>query len=365
MLGSTAWYLPVIGGGMAFGYKYYMVYLPEIARHSFLLFVHNPAGSTKLRDYSSGRSEVVGQPEIKWVLSRTTIGKTLFEYDPHKTTDVNYWRDETEKLNKRYPLNMALAPSQAAKNHARIVSGRASKGSRRQLQDYVNQEERVLSDAILETISPRVLELGGHIRWLSPLKSEDYREYRDNEFMTSVGCGHLCSELASFWPALGPSWDALGVIHYSNNDILPDILLVEAKSHVKEVYGSGCHAVGASREKIIRSLQATKQWCGATDAADWLGPLYQSANRLAHLYFLLERIKRPAWLVNVYFCGDPFCPTDREQWEQEVENLKIQLGFKEPVKNLLSLFLPAFHDSTRKEIIGERRRPSDESIGCR
>ena len=42
---------------MAFGYEYLMVYLPEVCQTSFLLFVHNPAGSTKLRDYSSGQEQ--------------------------------------------------------------------------------------------------------------------------------------------------------------------------------------------------------------------------------------------------------------------------------------------------------------------
>jgi hypothetical protein len=40
---------------MAFGYEYLMVHLPEVCTSSFLLFVYNPAGATKLRDYSSGK----------------------------------------------------------------------------------------------------------------------------------------------------------------------------------------------------------------------------------------------------------------------------------------------------------------------
>ncbi len=47
---------------MAFGFKYWMVYLPDFNRESFLLFVHNPAGQTKLRDYSGDEQRVLGQP---------------------------------------------------------------------------------------------------------------------------------------------------------------------------------------------------------------------------------------------------------------------------------------------------------------
>ena len=50
---------------MAFGYRYWMVYLPDTKLQSFLLFVHNPAGSTRLRDYSSGVARVVGQPTVE------------------------------------------------------------------------------------------------------------------------------------------------------------------------------------------------------------------------------------------------------------------------------------------------------------
>jgi hypothetical protein len=74
---------------MAFGYEYWMVYLPAFNSESFLLFVHNSAGSTnstKLRDYSSGRARVLGQPPLD-VLRGTTIGKTRFSYEPHITTD--------------------------------------------------------------------------------------------------------------------------------------------------------------------------------------------------------------------------------------------------------------------------------------
>lgn len=53
---------------MPFGYEYWMVYL---------LFVNNPTGSTKLRDYSDGGAKVFGQPSLD-VLCETTSGRTRF-----------------------------------------------------------------------------------------------------------------------------------------------------------------------------------------------------------------------------------------------------------------------------------------------
>jgi hypothetical protein len=72
---------------MAFGYEYLMVLLPEICPSSFLLFVHNPAGSTKLRDYSGGTEHVLGTTlSAAAVISLTAVGRTRFYYEPHFTT---------------------------------------------------------------------------------------------------------------------------------------------------------------------------------------------------------------------------------------------------------------------------------------
>jgi hypothetical protein len=87
---------------MAFGYRYWLVYLRDFNRDSFLLFVHNPAGSTKLRDYSGEEVKVLGQPPVRAVMRATTEGRTRFEIDPHETTDFYYWNKETSRHNDRY-----------------------------------------------------------------------------------------------------------------------------------------------------------------------------------------------------------------------------------------------------------------------
>jgi len=68
---------------MAFGYEYLMVYLPEVNSESFLLFVHNPAGSSKLRDYSSGTEKGVGQPPWPVVRAATVSDETRFAEGAH------------------------------------------------------------------------------------------------------------------------------------------------------------------------------------------------------------------------------------------------------------------------------------------
>lgn len=120
----------------------------------------------------------------------------------------------------------------------------------------------------------------------------------------------------------------------------PDAILVEAKSHIPEIYGAGCQAGEHSRRLIEHSLAATERWCSARQDADWIGPLYQSANRLAHLYFLREVIKQPAWLINVYFLNDPIRPTNREEWEKAIKQVKGTLGLGSPLPYVLEVFLP-------------------------
>ncbi len=328
-----------------------MVFLPEIEPNSYLLFVHNPSGATKLRNYASGQERAVGQPGVEMVFRDTQVGKTRHEYDPHKTDDHGFWYQKTLELNRRYlgstggASPIARYENEAAMKLRRtggsIVAGRALRGSQRQLQDYVNSYPDVLSGAILEQLPPRVRELGARIRWVSPLERDSYREYRDADFLDRVGLGDFVRDLADFWPSMGPSWDALGVITDSLGRMKPGVILVEAKSHLAEVYGNGCQASPESLLKIEAAISEAQSWCEATAGQNWLGPLYQSANRITHLYFLYERLRTPVWLVNLYFTDDPIGPADRQAWELEVARVKTQLGLTRSVPNMIEVYLPS------------------------
>ncbi len=140
---------------------------------------------------------------------------------------------------------------------------------------------------------------------------------------------------------MGPSWDALGVIAGSVGKTNSGVILLEAKSHIPEIYGSGCQASPESLIKVEEALQAARSWCDVSIGENWLGPLYQSANRIAHLYLLYQRLRTPVWLVNLYFTGDPIGPTDRAEWERELADVKTQLGLTRPVPNMADVFLPA------------------------
>jgi len=85
---------------MAFGYQYWLIYWPQVNADSFLLFTHRPDGATQLRDYSSKREVKCGQPAAGDVYGGTQVGKTRFGRSPHRTTDTEYWFQETMAINR-------------------------------------------------------------------------------------------------------------------------------------------------------------------------------------------------------------------------------------------------------------------------
>lgn len=204
--------------------------------------------------------------------------------------------------------------------------GRAYAGSQLQIQTYVNRRRQQLDAAILEAL-PDLAQGGASLQWVSPLEEDRFAEYQDESFLAALGLLELAGELAQFWPQGGPKWDALAKIHW-NHDGLSGVLLLEAKSYPQEMFSSGCLACESSRTRIISSLDAARLWLGA-DVADWTGPLYQYANRLAHLYFLRRVAGIPTWLVNLCFAGDPHRPTPVMVWKEELRCVKALLGLGE------------------------------------
>src|SRR5512140_1597226 len=234
-----------------------------------------------------------------------------------------------------------MSPGQAAvrSGPSPCPAGRASRGSRRQLQDYVNLHPDLISSAILAGLPAAP---GATIRWVSPLAEENYQECRDAEFLTRLGLNRLVPDLEEFWPQGGPCWDALGIVADPGGETEGGIILLEAKRHLGEVHGTGCMAVNQrSISRIRAALDQTKKLCGADPAVDWLGTLYQAANRLAHLHFLFDRLNGSAWLVNLYFVGDPIGPATIQDWEADIATNRRLLGLSAPVRNCVDVFLPA------------------------
>jgi hypothetical protein len=212
-------------------------------------------------------------------------------------------------------------------------TGRAKKGSQRQIQTYVNEKRSALNLAVAQVLARHKVS-STEIHWVSPLANEKYSEYRDSDFLDRVGLAHLGSKLSDFWPRRGPSWDALARIE-------DGCVLIEAKSHVSEIECGGCKASEESCSTIKKAFELTKEWLGASTDHDWMGRYYQCANRYAHLYFLTQMAGIRAFMVNVYFIDDPNSKTTRAAWDPAIAAVKQGLGLSSEVPFSESVFLNA------------------------
>lgn len=181
-----------------------------------------------------------------------------------------------------------------------------SKGSEYWLREMVNRHTSVLNGHIKRAFGWHNVE----IEWKSPLRNDDYAEYYDQEFLDRLGLNDLRMSLREFWPKSGPRWDALAC---ANQD---RFILVEAKAHIEECIDFKSRASPRALARIARRLDEAKAAFRATADAYWHSPLYQMANRLAHLHFLAGINGKDAYLVFVHFADAPDvkAPVSREAW---------------------------------------------------
>ena len=210
----------------------------------------------------------------------------------------------------------------------RIPKPPASKGSQKWLQILVNE-----CPNLLPPLPGRLQLKTSDIQWRSPLRLDDYAEYRDEQFLDLLGIKLKNYPLNQFWPPKGPQWDGLAKTGTRK------IILVEAKSHIGEMQSGGSQAKNSkSKKTIARSLNMTRQFLGVgTKADDWAErPYYQYANRLAHLYLLAELNGIDAYLMMIYFLNDAEQngPTQISQWEEAIREQNAYLGL--PGTHLLS-----------------------------
>jgi hypothetical protein len=212
-------------------------------------------------------------------------------------------------------------------------------GSQLQVQIYVNRRSGDLTEAVLGAL-PSLARETRKICWTVPLEHENYAEPKDEAFLGAVGYADLAPKLAEFWPARGPVWDGLAVA------ILPDrrpgVVLAEGKSYPEEFRSGGTKAGDVSRERISSAIAATQQWLGVEKAPHlWLDDLYQSANRLAHLYWLREIAGVEAWLVHLLFTDDhTHRPATREEWEETLPSVDRDLGLTSQSEFAAHTYLP-------------------------
>lgn len=192
-------------------------------------------------------------------------------------------------------------------------------GSLKDIQILINKNQSLIDREIKKSLKGLS---GREIVWTSPIESDDFAEYRDNDFIENVGLDKSEIKLNEFWPTRGPQWDALAKTKEG------DIILVEAKANIPEIVSPATGASESSKELIDRSLLETKEYLNIKNDIDWSGKFYQYTNRIAHLYFLREKCKRNAYLINVYFIGDKSVngPESILEWQGALIVLHTYLG---------------------------------------
>lgn len=228
------------------------------------------------------------------------------------------------------------AASAAVSPRSNTSRGPGKKGSKYCIQRYIELGPEELRDRIIcHSASLGAFECV-EWEWKSPLRADDYYEYRD-DLLQPRGLSQHEDALRRFWPKNGPQWDALASLTGNTG---PGALLVEAKAHPAEL-STPCGASPASRERIRASLETVRTYMGAAES-DWLGWSYQLANRLAFLYSLNEVARVPAWLALISFINDrSHRPTGLPEWRRLHQAALRSLGIH-PSCRLLDRIIPVF-----------------------
>lgn len=199
-----------------------------------------------------------------------------------------------------------------------------SHGSLKNLQVAINVKKKYLDAEISKIIGKQM-----NVNWKSPLKLDDYAEYRDEDFLERLGISlnKMKYLLSNFWPDNGPQWDALGV----SDD---EIILVEAKANIPEMVSPGTKAKPDPRREIENSLDEVKKYLSVSDTIDWTGTFYQYVNRIAHLYYLREKNKIKAHLLFIYFINDGSVngPKTKDEWLGAIQTMECYLGLAKNYK---------------------------------
>jgi len=207
-------------------------------------------------------------------------------------------------------------------NHGRYPQKEAKKGSQKWIQKLVNNCPDLLDGYIREVGG---LQSGHSITWLSPLKEDQFAEYRDTGFLLRLDLKEHANALSLFWPKGGPQWDGLGV-----DKQIKRYFLLEAKANIPELV-TKCNAKELkSIQRIESSLTQVQTYLENQSLVQWSKVFYQYANRIAHLYFLREIVKVDAFLIFVYFENDfTHIVTSHEAWQGALLLQKRLMGLSE------------------------------------
>ena len=160
-----------------------------------------------------------------------------------------------------------------------MTEGQKHRGSQRWLQVVVNRCPDIIDGAVADAIG---LASGETIEWVSPLESDAFREYRDQEFLDRLGVALNSRPLAEFWPRGGPWWD--GLARTSEGRCV-------LKANIPEFNSDPSRASPASLHRIQAAFAETKAFLRVRSDTGWSRCFYQYANRTAHLHILGDALR--------------------------------------------------------------------------
>ena len=210
------------------------------------------------------------------------------------------------------------------------MNNKGKAGSQLDLQVAVESPRSELSSLLLKDHL-----IGSSIKWFSPIKETNYKEFVDRSFWS--GC--LESSQDSFWEGMkkpdqfwingGPNWDGLAVITEPDNTKV--LVLIEAKGHKGEM-NSDCGACGRSLLCIEKQLDNAKNLMDIGNSNPWTKKYYQNANRIAY-DVILNNLGVNTEVVFVLFANDPYWniydPTSLTDWNTRLSEANEYLGVSE------------------------------------
>ncbi len=199
--------------------------------------------------------------------------------------------------------------------------GEASKGSKFWMQQYVNDNNltKILNDA-----------LGlGNIKWLSPRKEEQYKEYSAINDIKELSLENFNSK--DVWPTSRlPQWDAIGI-----ND-KQEIILVEAKAHVSEIKNKFRSSSSINTKKVQKIIE---EYFG-NNSDKVCNKYYQIANRIIVSKNIAKITGRKVYLVFLYFVNDyKYISTSQEEFNDVLNKIDSEIDYKSKYDNQKNVFI--------------------------
>ena len=251
--------------------------------------------------------------------------------------------------------------------------GPGEKGSKLWMQAIVNPDQEILQRKLLKgklDIYPKKLEeykrgIQGKLNfddgaWISPLASEDYREYKLNQIAhrnireTVLGIDKktdLYKTLFKFWPSQQPVWDAMAI--HENKAGGKQLFLFEAKAYREEAK-TKCGSKSKENIALIEKsmLSAYNYYTNKSYTVEtwkekdiWMNTYYQLGNRLTFIYYINEKLKNiQTTLVLLNVVNDKTFKSVREDgwkgWKEYYETaFEKMIGCPKPPKNVKVLLV--------------------------